>query len=141
MKISAKAEYACLAVLELALRDEQSSPIRAIDVAEANGIPQRFLVQILLQLKGAGIVASTRGSAGGYRLSLPPEQISVWDVVQLMDGSQQPNPPPLHGSVGWQILHQAWATVSRMEQQHLQDMTFADLVSRARQNRDGMYYI
>ena len=53
MRISAKAEYACLAVLELARRYDQAEPVRASDLADANQIPQRFLGQILLQLKGA----------------------------------------------------------------------------------------
>ena len=86
MKLSAKAEYACLAVLELALRHERPEPARLVEVAGPNGIPERFLVQILLQLKGAGFVSSVRGAAGGYRLAVEPREISVWDIVQIVDG-------------------------------------------------------
>lgn len=141
MKISAKAEYACLAVLELALREKQAEPIRATDISEANGIPQRFLVQILLQLKGAGFVASTRGSAGGYRLAQSPEVINLWDIIQVIDGSQEPQAATLPGSIGWQILRREWADVSRVEQKHLQETTFAELVIRANQTHGSMYYI
>src|SRR4029453_18506042 len=56
MTISAKVEYACVAVLELAARYESDEPVRIRDIADAHGIPSRFLVQILLQLKGAGLV-------------------------------------------------------------------------------------
>ena len=69
MSFSAKTEYACLAMLELALRDGSGEPVRLRDVAAAHRIPSPFLVQILLQLKSAGLVESTRGAAGGYRLA------------------------------------------------------------------------
>ncbi len=62
MKLSAKTEYACLAVLELAARYGTGEPVRIRTIADEHGIPSRFLVQILLQLKGAGFVASTRGA-------------------------------------------------------------------------------
>ena len=63
MNISAKTEYACIAVLELALNYGSGDPVTIRAIAETHGIPSRFLVQILLQLKGTGIVGSTRGAA------------------------------------------------------------------------------
>src|SRR6266571_3937217 len=86
MKVSAKAEYACVAMLELAASHGSPQPIRVKAIADAHGIPQRFLVQILLQLKGAGLVASTRGAAGGYQLTKPPETISLADILSVIDG-------------------------------------------------------
>ncbi len=68
MKFTAKTEYACLAVLELARAFDLGEPVRIRTIADEHGIPSRFLVQILLQLKGAGLVSSTRGAAGGYQL-------------------------------------------------------------------------
>ena len=73
MFLSAKAEYASLAMLELAVQYGDPRPVRLADLADKHGIPQRFLVQILLQLKGAGLVSSVRGAAGGYQLARPPE--------------------------------------------------------------------
>ena len=67
MKLSAKTEYACLAMLQMAREYENAEPLQIRRIAEEQGIPARFLVQILLQLKGASLVASTRGAAGGYR--------------------------------------------------------------------------
>ena len=64
MKFSAKTEYACLAVLELARAYDSGEPVRIRTIADEHGIPSRFLVQILLQLKGAGLAASTRGARG-----------------------------------------------------------------------------
>ena len=82
MRISAKAEYACLAVIALAQRRVENRPVPIREIAEAQGIPETFLTQILLKLKGAGLVLSTRGSAGGYRLARSPEEISLLDVLK-----------------------------------------------------------
>src|SRR2546425_11499417 len=88
MRVSAKAEYACIAMLELAANHRQPQPIRVKAIADAHGIPLRFLVQILLQLKGAGLVSSVRGAAGGYQLARPPSDISLADIINVVD------PPP-----------------------------------------------
>lgn len=88
MQFSAKAEYACLAMLELAIRHTDSAPVRLVDITEAHGIPQRFLVQILLQLKGAGLVTSTRGAAGGYHLGRSPDEISLADILDVIDRAE-----------------------------------------------------
>src|SRR4051812_21890208 len=85
MRISAKAEYACVAMLELAASYDDPQPVRVKSIADAQGIPQRFLVQILLQLKTAGLVASVRGAAGGYQLAKAPDHISLADVINAID--------------------------------------------------------
>ena len=95
MKISAKAEYACLAILALAQPKPDGAPVRIREIADANAIPERYLVQILLQLKGAGLVHSTRGASGGYRLARPPESISLREVLSAIDG---PNEVPRESS-------------------------------------------
>ena len=81
MKFSAKTEYACLAVLELARAFDSDEPVRIRSIAEEHGIPSRFLVQILLQLKGAGLVNSTRGAAGGYQLAKPPGEWNTYEIT------------------------------------------------------------
>ncbi|WP_435020158.1 RrF2 family transcriptional regulator [Tundrisphaera sp. TA3] len=91
MKISAKAEYACLSVIELARSQAEGRPRRVREIAEAQGIPERYLVQILLLLKAAGLVQSTRGAVGGYALTRPAAEITVADVVAVIDG---PGDPP-----------------------------------------------
>src|SRR5581483_5093986 len=85
MRISAKAEYACVAMLELAANYSDAQPVRIKAIAEAQGIPQRFLVQILLQLKTAGLVASVRGAAGGYQLARSPQAITLAEVIAAID--------------------------------------------------------
>src|SRR5262249_40732103 len=93
MRVSAKAEYACIAMLELAANQAEHRPVRVKNIADAHDIPQRFLVQILLQLKGAGLVESTRGASGGYQLAKPPEKISLGSVIHAIDGGTMPRPP------------------------------------------------
>ena len=88
MKVSAKTEYACLAMLELAARYGSGEPVRIRTIADEHGIPARFLVQILLQLKGAGFVSSTRGAAGGYQLAKPPEAITLGEVMGVIEGPE-----------------------------------------------------
>src|SRR5689334_12789105 len=114
MKLSAKAEYACLAVLDLALRRGQPQPVRVSDIAERNSIPERFLVQILLQLKGAGLVHSVRGAAGGYHLAVDPDRLNLFEVVQLVDGPTALGPadtPGKHGA-GGDVLRAVFAEVN-----------------------------
>src|SRR5438067_3460620 len=95
MKISAKAEYACLAVLALARHGPGATPLRIREISGSYGIPERYLVQILLQLKGAGLVTSTRGASGGYRLARAPDKISLAEVVNLIDRAPAPRPAPV----------------------------------------------
>src|SRR3954453_12259131 len=91
MNLSAKNEYACLAMLQMAQEYDSDELLQIRRIADEQGIPSRFLVQILLQLKGAGLVASTRGAAGGYRLSRPPQEISLSDVIEAMEGADHPH--------------------------------------------------
>ena len=143
MKLSAKAEYACLAVLELALRHARPEPARLVEIAGPNGIPERFLVQILLQLKGAGFVTSVRGASGGYRLAAEPREISIWDIVQSVEG---PSSAPVaehetNTTAGWHVLRDVWQEANRLEQEHLKHISFAELADLARAQNSNMYYI
>ncbi len=145
MKISAKTEYACIAMLELASRYGSGEPVRIRKIAERHDVPPRFLVQILLQLKGAGLVASTRGAAGGYHLIRPPENVSLGEVMDVIEGSStngngkgcsaSPDSPAV------KVLMKAWQDVTAVEREMLHRITFAELLDRAREQDERMYYI
>jgi Rrf2 family protein len=142
MNISAKTEYACLAVLELATHYGSGEPVRVRSIAEAHGVPSRFLVQILLQLKGAGLVESTRGAAGGYRLLREPGDVTLAEVMAIIEGPPtelKSNAAKITSSGG--ALLDAWRAVGEAEQEMLSAVTFADLVERSRGRTEGMYYI
>lgn len=143
MKISAKAEYACLAMLELALRFGRADPVRLAEIAQPHGIPERFLVQILLQLKGAGYVRSTRGAAGGYRLAVEPQEITLWNVIHVIDGPATPAGLGDAGasSAGANVLRGVWREANRREEDFLSQTNFAQLVEQAREQPTNMYYI
>src|SRR5436189_5492312 len=124
MKLSAKAEYACLAVLELALRHDRTEPVRLVEIAGPNAIPERFLVQILLQLKGAGYVASTRGAAGGYQLLKPPAKITLGEVMGVIEGRENGHSTPAARSPTAVVLSRTWREISDREQEMLDSITF-----------------
>jgi Rrf2 family protein len=132
MKISAKAEYACLALLALAEQGPDAPPLRIRDISESYGIPERYLVQILLQLKGAGLVASTRGASGGYRLARPPAKISVSEVLCAIDGPDTSHRESLHGNRSAAlVLAAVWERVREAERGVLESTTIAQLVAQA----------
>ena len=142
MNVSAKTEYACIAVLELAAQHEAGEPVRIRDIAERHGIPSRFLVQILLQLKGSGLVVSTRGASGGYQLSRKPEDITLGEIVSVIEGP--PESPPASASrksAPSQVLASVWHDISRIEQDTMRRITLADLVKRLKVPAQDMYYI
>jgi Rrf2 family protein len=129
MRITAKAEYACLAVIELAKPGANGSPKRVRDIAEAQGIPERYLVQILLQLKAAGLVQSSRGSVGGYHLIRPAEEISVADIIAAIDGPG--DPPRKAASPAAQELAELLKRARDAEQTVLASTTIAQLTGPA----------
>jgi Rrf2 family transcriptional regulator, cysteine metabolism repressor len=129
MKLSAKAEYACLAVLALARHRPDEPPVRIREIAEAYEIPERYLVQILLQLKGAGLVVSTRGAAGGYRLARPAEEISLGEVLTSIDGPADP-PREAHEPAS-RALARVWETVRAAERSVLDQTSLAQLAQSA----------
>ncbi|MBI4593683.1 MAG: Rrf2 family transcriptional regulator [Candidatus Rokubacteria bacterium] len=89
MKISAKGEYAIKAVLDLAMHYGRGLvPIQ--EIAARQRIPQRYLEQVLLAIKRAGLLESKRGAAGGYHLTKPPEQITVGAVLRAVEGTGVP---------------------------------------------------
>jgi Rrf2 family protein len=141
MKFSAKTEYACLAVLELARAYDHGEPVRIRSIADEHGIPSRFLVQILLQLKGAGLAASTRGAAGGYQLAKPPEEITLEEVMTVVDGKDKLPNPAAAKSPTRRALLKAWRDVATSRQEMLRDITFADLAERASGEVEQMYHI
>lgn len=151
MLFSAKAEYACLAVLELAARYGDTRPVRLTDIADKHGIPQRFLVQILLQLKGAGLIASTRGAAGGYQLAKSPERISIQDVVGVIDPWDRPTRARRDGKLakinslpstsGVSTVRSVWKEIEQAQREILEKTSFADLVQRTEAHQDHVYQI
>jgi Rrf2 family protein len=130
MFLSAKAEYACLAMLELAVQHGRPTPIRLTEIAEKHGIPQRFLVQILLQLKGSGLVASTRGAAGGYHLARRPDQINLNDIMDCVDPPDVADDRSILPSVLASSVQGVWKRLADSREKILKDTMLSDLLPR-----------
>jgi Rrf2 family protein len=143
MRVSAKAEYACVAMYELAVNHGGIQPVRVKTIVENHGIPQRFLVQILLQLKGAGLVASTRGASGGYQLAVPPEEISLADIINAIDRTPVARTSlqrsPRSGAM--QAVRSIWKELQLEEQRRLEELTLTDLMRRTQQSSALSYQI
>jgi Rrf2 family protein len=140
MKLSAKTEYACLAMLQLAEEYASGEPLQIRRIADVHGIPSRFLVQILLQLKGASLVASTRGASGGYRLARQPSEITLADVIEVMEGDERPETNAEKNTPLVRSLLQLCRELDEIQRDRLTDTSLADLVEQAA-SREPMWYI
>src|SRR3954452_15988931 len=146
LPFSAKAEYACIAMLELAAHCSRPQPVRLKAIAEAHHIPQRFLVQILLQLKGSGLVVSTRGAAGGYVIGRSPKTITLADVLDVIDRQDRPI-PDRPGNAGGprspmaDALRAVWKEIAAAQHRILNGTTLADLAQKAREGQALVYQI
>jgi Rrf2 family protein len=139
LRISTKGRYGARAMLALALRYDEG-PVRAADIAKDQGISIKYLEAILSLLKAAGLVHVRRGVGGGYRLSRPPEQITLFDVLE-----------PLEDFLG--IVHcttgncdcermeecltrRVWEEMRDMNREYLRKKTLAGIIEEDRRARD-----
>jgi len=138
VRVSTRGDYASRALLSLALHDEDAGPTSVRDIAERTGLPQPYLEQILLSLKGAGIVTSKRGVGGGYVLTRPPEDLTLGEIVAAVDGPivagdfGAPHEDGACDHEGQCALLAVWAEVGHHMAEHLASYTLADMVDRAR---------
>jgi Rrf2 family protein len=131
MRVSAKADYAVRAALELAAA-EGSGPIKGERIAQAQGIPIRFLENILLELRHAGLVKSQRGAEGGYWLGRPASEISVAEVLRAVEGPlanvRGARPEELEYEGAAEHLREIWIAVRANLRAVLEEATLAELV-------------
>lgn len=137
--MSTRGDYASRALLSLALHENgKTEPTSVRDIAERTGLPQPYLEQILLALKGAGLVQSKRGVGGGYVLARPAAEITLGQIVAAVDGpivAGDFGEPHTNGACdheGQCVLLGVWADVGRAMRTHLDGYTLADMVDAAR---------
>jgi Rrf2 family protein len=140
MQLSAKTQYACLAALELARRHENPSPVCLKTIADEQNISAQFLVQILLQLKRTGLVRSIRGAGGGYRLAMDPDEISLLQIIEAMEGTAVDRPATNATPVA-QVFFNCWDSLTEENRQRLADLTLAKMCSAIESVEADMYYI
>ena len=135
VKVSTRGDYACRALLSLALHaspGDAAPPTSVRDIAERTGLPQPYLEQILLAVKGAGLVRSKRGVGGGYVLARPPTEITLADILAAVDGPLTTLLGEHDHCEGHCILQEVWVGVSDETRQILERFTLAELVERTR---------
>ncbi len=137
MKVSTRGDYASRALLSLALHEGGSTPTSVRDIAQRTGLPQPYLEQILLALKGAGLVRSKRGVGGGYVLADKPENILLSQIVSAVDGPivagdfGEPHKDGACEHEGQCALLAVWADMSVHMRAYLDSFSLADMVERA----------
>src|SRR2546428_27022 len=139
MKVSVKTDYACRAVEALALHHPNSRPLRIEDIAQRESIPANYLVQILIELKGKGLIQSRRGKAGGYNLAKPPREITVGDVVRAVHGEVM-EMPTLADSNCPEEIKRAWRRIKSAAEVTADSITFEQICAEAN-SKLQMYYI
>ena len=139
VKLSAKADYAVRAVLVLAAHD-QPTPLKGELIAQRQGLPLKFVENILGELKHAGIVVSQRGPEGGYRLALPADQVTIAEVIRVVDGPLAAvaglRPESVTYPPGAEALPDVWLEARTQLRSVLDQITFADLVERSAELRE-----
>ncbi len=129
MRVSAKADYAVRAAIELAAAGE--GPVKGELIAQAQEIPLKFLENILIELRHAGLVRSQRGAEGGYWLARPAEEITIAEVIRSVEGpianvrGQGPQDVEYGGSAA--RLGEVWVAVRANLRSVLEEVTLADL--------------
>jgi Rrf2 family protein len=132
MHVTAKADYAVRAVVELA-DSSQSAPRKVEDIANSQSIPVSFLENILTQLRSSGVVRSQRGPEGGYWLAHPAEEVNLAQVIRAVEGplvgvrGQRPEEIEYTGSA--EALQQVWIAVRANLRAVLEQVTVADVAT------------
>ena len=134
--MSTRGDYACRALLSLTLHASEAGPTSVRDIAERTGLPQPYLEQILLALKGAGLVRSKRGVGGGYVLAKSPADIKVSDIISAVDGPitvgdfGQPHQDGSCDHEGQCVLLAIWDVAGQHMREHLDTYTL-EVIAKA----------
>ena len=147
MKVSLRSNYGIMAAVDLA-RQGGAGPIQAKSIARRQGIPARFLEQVLHAMKKAGLVGSQRGAQGGYVLSRKPSEVSVAEILEALEGPMfrltELNGRAQSISPASTLLARVWARVHEAERHVLEGITIEELAveqRRIEQQRSPMYHI
>lgn len=138
MKIPQKLDYAMRAMVQLALRNDQSLLSRIEDLAEAEGIPQHFLAQILSELRRAGLVTSRRGKKGGYVLGRPAASINLHDIITAIEGGDLLQFDAVQQGASAAIIRSVWIEINEMLKQEGQSRSLQQL---AEKTQTPMFFI
>jgi Rrf2 family protein len=137
VKISVKVDYACRVMAELARLDGSGTLAQIEQLARTEAVPANFLAQILGKLRGHGLITSRRGNLGGYKLSRPPEEISLYDIMMATEGECLGLSGNFHGQSG-RRLKEVWDDVRAALIEKVKGYTLDQLATK---KSEEMYYI
>jgi Rrf2 family protein len=148
VEFSCKSEYALLALVELAAHYDRGEPLQIRQIAAQQGIPDRYLEQLLATLRRRGVIRSQRGAKGGYLLARDPRTITLLEVVECLEGlnSQTINAKTeakTAQKLEAAVINEIWQEADQAAKAVLQKYTLQTLCDRrdARKQLDIMYYI
>jgi Rrf2 family protein len=143
LAFSAKAAYALVALLELAAVQASGELLRVTDLAGRQGIPERYLEQVLAPLRQAGILQSVRGPGGGYRLVRAPGQLPLAEVLQVLEGTPAPATAAAGTSPEFAVVAALERELLEQRQARLQRSTLQELLEQrqAHQAQAAMFFI
>ncbi len=145
MKLSTKGEYGLLAVMDLAMHSLEA-PVQSAQIAERQNIPKQYLDQLLLYLKKAGLVESSRGRQGGYQLARSASHINLLQVVRALEGSIDSNDVFMREGSNQdptrKILRDLWSEIFEHASEVLRTTTVEEVCERRKKlDPQIMYYI
>ena len=137
MKLSVKVDYACRVLAQLARHHGEERLAHIGELAEIEAVPANYLVQILSELRNGGLITSRRGKQGGYTLARPPDKITLYDIVKLIEGDHLELGRNADGQSGKRV-QQVWREVRAALEAKYKSYTLDLLVPRG---PGEMYYI
>jgi Rrf2 family protein len=137
LKVSAKVDYACRVLAEMARLHGAAGLAQLEHLARVEAVPANFLAQILSELRNGGLITSRRGIAGGYALARPPEQISLFDIIAIIEGDILELSGNHQGRTG-RRMKQVWEDVRATLEDKARTYTVDMFVTRT---PEEMYYI
>jgi Rrf2 family protein len=138
VKLSVKVNYACRVLAQIARLHGTSELAHVESLAHAEDVPANYLAQILSELRDGGLITSRRGKQGGYALARQPEQITLYDVIKLIEGEILDCNDENNKGQSTRRMQQVWDDVRRSFEEKLKTITLDKIAARA---PDEMYYI
>ncbi len=130
MRVSSRADYGVRALFDLAQRYNQG-PTQSRDIAARQGIPEAYLHQLLGALNRAGLVRSTRGPLGGHEIARDPAEVTVLDILRILDGPDRRAHPHPGSQLDRDVIHQTWHELQSRSEAFLASISLRHLVDRA----------
>ena len=137
MKLSVKVDYACRVLAQLAKLHGSEGLAHIEELAKSESVPANYLVQILSELRNGGLIVSRRGKQGGYALARSPEEITLFDIVRVIEGELLEITTAGEGQSGRRV-NQVWHEIRQCLEEKVKTYTLDKFVTKS---GEGMYYI